>query len=117
ALVAAAVLFLAATPALAADPVPEGAQPGIDAVTALMRSAKTARFRKLKVMAGGDVCGVVIASAAASDLQFTWTRSNGVVWINEAPTEERSDFVYGAPNLKRSTDRPDYQAWKACQKG
>eukprot|EP01035_Chromulina_nebulosa_P031816 gene31815-42438_t len=28
-----------------------------------------------------------------------------------------SEFVWGNPRLQRSTERPLYQAWKACQKG
>lgn len=117
-LVLAAALALAlAAPAFAADPVPEGAQPAVTAVTALMQNSKNARFRKLKVTPAGDVCGTVSASASSRDLEFTWTKVGGVVWLNESPQEAYSAFVYGAPGLKRSTERADYQAWKACQKG
>lgn len=111
------VLALAVTaPALAAE-VPPEAQPGVDAVKSLLKSAKSASFRKIKVNAAGDVCAMVTPSAASDDIAFTWTKATGQVWINESPENGYSEFVWGSPMLKRSTERADYQAWKACQKG
>ena len=40
-----------------------------------------------------------------------------MIWINEAAQEPQSEFGYGIPNLKRSTERADYKVWKACQTG
>jgi hypothetical protein len=116
-ILAAALAGAIATPAFAADPVAPEAQPAIDGVTAVMQNSKNARFRKLKVSAAGDVCGTVSASAASRDLEFIWTKATGAIWLNESPQEAYSAFVYGAPHLKRSTERSDFQAWKACQKG
>lgn len=112
-----AVLSLAVlTPglALAGDTPPE-AEAGLTAVRGHLRTAKVT-FRKIKVTAAGDICGTV-AAGADSDLQFSWTKTTGVIWINEAETEENSLFNYGDPSVRRSTERADYQAWKACQKG
>ena len=114
---AAALVLAMATPAFAADPVPEGAQPAVTTVTGMMQNSKNARFRKLKVTAAGDVCGTVSASASSRDMEFIWTKTSGTVWLNESPQEAYSAFVYGHPLLKRSTERTDFQAWKACQKG
>jgi hypothetical protein len=115
-LAAAIALSFAAAPALAQD-VPPEAQVAVDAVKAVMQVTKNARFRKLKVAASGDVCGTIAASASMRDMEFIWTKASGAIWINEAPNEAYSAFVYGAPHLRRSTERSDFQAWKACQKG
>lgn len=116
-LLAAALAAAIATPAVAAAPSPE-AQAGVDAVTATIKSAKNARFRKLKTTAAGDVCGTVSPSSSSTrDIEFLWTKASGEIWINEAPDEPRSEFLYGIPNLKRSTERADYKVWKACQTG
>jgi len=116
-LVLATALSLAlAAPAFAADVAPE-AQAGVAAVTALAKAPKNARVRKVKVNAAGDVCGTVSTSADARDMEFVWTKASGEVWINEAPQEPNSAFVYGAAQLRRSAERDDYKIWKACQKG
>lgn len=99
--------------ALAADP-PE-AEAGLTQVRSHLRTAKVT-FRKVKVSAAGDVCGTV-AAGADRDLEFHWIKATGMVWINEGETEEQSLFNYGDPLVKRSNERSDYQAWKACQKG
>lgn len=112
------VLALAVTaPALAAEAVPPEAQPGVDAVKGLLKSTKSVSFRKIKVNAAGDVCALVSPSASSDDIAFIWTKATGQVWINESPQDGYSQFVWGNPLLKRSTERADYQAWKACQKG
>jgi len=115
-LLASAMAVAIATPAVA-NPVAPEAQPAVDAVSAVMQNAKNARFRKLKVNADGDVCGTVTPSAASRDREFMWTKSTGVIWINESPEEPRSEFQYGPPHLNRSTDRADYKTWKTCQAG
>jgi hypothetical protein len=107
----------AAAPALAAEAVPPEAQPAIDAVKGMLKSSKSAGFRKIKVTPAGDVCALVSPSAGSDDREFTWTKVTGEVWVNESPDDANSAFVWGNPSLKRSTERPDYQAWKACQKG
>jgi hypothetical protein len=107
----------AASPALAGQPIPPEAQGGIDAVKAMLKSDKSASFRKIKVSPAGDVCAMVSPSAGSDDIAFTWTKVTGEVWINESPQNGYSEFVWGNPSLKRSTERADYQAWKACQKG
>ena len=117
AVLALALALAIASPVLAAQAVPPEAQPAVDAVKGMLKSTKSASFRKFKVTPAGDVCGVVSPSAGSDDLEFTWTKVTGQVWINEAPDEAYSEFVWGNPNLKRSNDRPDYQVWKACQKG
>lgn len=99
--------------ALAADP-PE-AEAGLAAVKTHLRVGKVT-FRKIKVTPAGDLCGTV-ASGADRDMEFTWTKATGVVWINEGPQEEQSLFNYGDPLVKRSNEREDYKVWKACQKG
>jgi hypothetical protein len=106
-----------AGPALAADPLTPEAQAGVNAVTATIKSAKNARFRKVKTTAAGDVCGTVSPSSSSRDIEFLWTKATGVVWINEAAQEPRSEFLYGVPNLNRSTERAEYKVWKACQTG
>lgn len=103
--------------ALAAEAVPPAAQPGVDAVKGLLKSARSASVRKIKVNAAGDVCALLSPSAGDDELEFTWTKATGEVWVNEAPDNGYSPFVWGNPALKRSTERADYQAWKACQKG
>jgi hypothetical protein len=112
----AAVLALA-TPSLAAEEVPPEALPGIEAVKGMLKSAKSVRFRKIKVNAAGDVCAMVTPTASSEDIAFVWTKATGNVWINESPDYGNSEFVWGNPSLQRSTERPLYQAWKACQKG
>jgi len=112
----AAVLALS-TPALAAEAIPPEAQPGIDAVKGMLKSAKSVSFRKIKVNAAGDVCALVTPTAASDDIAFVWTKATGNVWINESPDYGYSEFVWGNARLQRSTERPLYQAWKACQKG
>lgn len=116
-LLAAALAAAIAAPAFAADPVSPEAQAGVDAVTATIKSAKNARFRKLKTTAAGDVCGTVSPSSSSRDIEFLWTKASGEIWINEATQEPQSEFAYGVPNLKRSTERADYKVWKACQTG
>jgi opacity protein-like surface antigen len=116
-LLAAALAAAIAAPALAADPLTPEAQAGVDAVTATIKSAKNARFRKVKTTAAGDVCGTVSPSSSSRDIEFLWTKSTDVIWINEAAQEPQSEFGYGIPNLKRSTERADYKVWKACQTG
>ncbi len=117
-LLAAALAAALVTPALAADPLSPEAQAGVDAVTATIKSAKNARFRKLKTTAAGDVCGTVSPSSSSPrDIEFLWSKASGEIWINEAADEPRSEFAYGVPNLKRSTERADYKVWKACQTG
>lgn len=103
--------------ALAAETIPPDAQPGVDAVKGMLKSARSASVRKVKVNAAGDVCAVISPSAGEDDLEFTWNKVTGEVWVNEAANNAYSPFVWGNPNLKRSTERADYQAWKACQKG
>ena len=105
------------TLAAAAEAIPPEAQAGVDAVKAVLKSAKSAGFRKIKINAAGDVCAMVSPSAGSEAIAFTWTKLTGEVWINESPENGYSEFVWGNPSLKRSTERADYQAWKACQKG
>lgn len=115
-LVSAVVLSLAILApglALAADP-PE-AEAGLAAVKSHMRTAK-ASFRKIKVTPAGDICGTVSAGAD-DDIEFTWTKSSGLIWVNEGASEENSLFNYGDSYVKRSNEREDYKVWKACQKG
>ena len=116
--VLAVVLALAVSaPAFAAETIPPEAQAGIDAVKGMLKSTKSVSFRKIKVNAAGDVCALISPSAASDEIAFTWTKIGGQVWINESPENGYSEFVWGNPALTRSTDRPLYQAWKACQKG
>lgn len=103
--------------ALAAEAIPPEAQPGVDAVKGLLKSAKSASVRKIKVNAAGDVCALISPSAGEDELEFSWNKLTGEVWVNEVADNPYSPFVWGNPALKRSTERADYQAWKACQKG
>ena len=59
-----ALAFMIAGPALAADPLTPEAQAGVNAVMATIKSAKNARFRKVKTTAAGDVCGTVSPSSS-----------------------------------------------------
>lgn len=106
-----------AAPTLAAEAVPPGAEAAVAAVKGLAKSQKSVSVRKIKVSAAGDVCALVSPSAGADELEFTWTKASGEVWLNEAPDEAYSEFGWGDARLRRSTTRTDYQAWKACQKG
>ena len=117
AVLAFALALAAATPVWAAEAVPPEAQPAADAVKGMLKSSKSVSFRKIKITPAGDVCALVSPSAGSDEREFSWTKLTGQVWINEAPDEAYSEFVWGNPNLKRSTERADYQAWKACQKG
>lgn len=113
-LLTAALALSLAGPALAAEPAAADTDPAVAAVTELARSAKNLRFRKLRLSPAGDVCGLVRTSAGARDMEFVWTKASGEVWIMEAPAEPNTGFVYGPPHLRRSTERADYRAWKAC---
>lgn len=117
AILAAALALSLAAPAVAAEAVPPGAEAAVSAIKGLARGQKSVTVRKIKVNAAGDVCALVSPSAGASELQFTWTKLGGEVWLNEAPDNAYSEFVWGDTRLRRSTDRKDYQAWKTCQKG
>lgn len=101
--------------ALAAEP-PAEAAPALEAIKSRMRVQRNITFRKVKLNAAGDVCGTV-AVGSGRDMEFLLAKSDSVLWINEAPTEPNSYFGYGLSNVRRSTERADYQAWKACQKG
>lgn len=116
-LLAAALAAAIAAPAFAADPAAADTDPAVAAVKELARNAKNLRFRKLRLSPAGDVCGLVRTSAEARDMEFVWTKATGEIWIMEAPTEPNTGFVYGAPHLRRSTERADYRAWKACGEG
>jgi hypothetical protein len=50
-------------------------------------------------------------------MEFVWTKASGEIWIMEAPTEPNTGFVFGASHLRRSTERADFRAWKACGAG
>lgn len=117
AILAAALALSIAIPALAAEAVPAGAEAAVAAVKAVLKSAKSATVRKIKINAAGDVCALISPSAGSDEQEFIWTKANGEVWINEAPGDPYSEFVYSAPGLRRSDARADYQAWKTCQKG
>lgn len=114
----AAVLAAAAVlpgAALAAQP-PAEAAPALDAIKSRMRVERNISFRKVKINAAGDVCGTV-SVGSGRDMEFLLAKSSGELWINEAPTEPNSYFGYGLSNVRRSTERADYQIWKSCQKG
>lgn len=115
--VALAFALSLAAPAIAAEAIPPETQPAVDAVKGLLKSAKSVSFRKIKVAATGDVCALVQPSAGSDELEFLWTRVGGQVWLHESSENPDSDFVWGNPSLRRSTEWADYQAWKACQKG
>lgn len=115
----AAVLLSAAIAApglaVAAEP-PAEAAPVLEAVKTHMRVQRNINFRKIKVNAAGDVCGVV-AVGSGRDMEFLVAKTSGEIWINEAESEPNSTFNYGDPGVRRSTERADFQAWKACNKG
>ncbi len=112
-----ALALALAAPAIAAEAIPPEAQPAVDAVKGMLKSARSVSFRKIKVTAAGDVCALVRPSAGSDELEFLWSKVGGQVWLNESPENPYSDFAWGNPSLRRSTERADYQAWKACQKG
>jgi hypothetical protein len=114
--IALVIALALATPALAAEAPPPGAQPGLDAVLGVLESPANARFRRIRVNAAGDVCALVSTSAGAPDVEVLWTRASGKVWAQETPAQTRSDFAADSPALRRSTARADYRAWKACQR-
>lgn len=117
-LVTAALLSVAlVAPGLAfAADVPPEAAPVLENVKTHMRVQRNINFRKIKVSAAGDVCGMV-AVGSGRDMEFLVTKTNSQIWINEAESEPNSAFNYGDPNVRRSTERADFQTWKACQKG
>lgn len=108
------VAILAPGMAIAADP-PEAAA-GLEVVKAHMRTQRNVNIRKVKVSAEGNVCGTY-GTGADRDTEFLWNKSTGKIWIAEMETEQNSLFGYGDPMVIRSTERADYQTWKACQKG
>lgn len=112
-----ALAFMIAGPALAAEPAAADTDPAVAALKDVARSAKNLRVRKLRLSPSGDVCGLVRTSADARDMEFVWTKASGEIWIMEAPTEPNTGFVFGASNLRRSTERADFRAWKACGAG
>jgi len=107
---AAALAFaiLAPVPVLAAADSPE-ATAGVEAVKGHMRVQKNVNFRRLKATPSGDVCGAVSAGADR-DIEFLWTKATGVVWVAEDDVTANSLFNYGAPSVRRSTEREDLRA-------
>ncbi|ATQ42607.1 hypothetical protein [Caulobacter mirabilis] len=113
AVLAAAVLAPGLAAAAADSPETEAA---LEPVRAHMRAEKGVKFRKVKINAAGDVCGVY-SQGGDRDIEFMLNKATGVIWVAEGPQEPRSAFNYGDPSVRRSDDRADYQAWKACSKG
>lgn len=81
-----------------------------------MRVEKGVNFRKLKLTPAGDLCGTV-SRGGDRDTEFLFTKASGQIWVAEGEREEQSLFNYGDAAVKRSTERDDYKAWKACAKG
>ena len=115
ALILASALALAAT-AAQAGAIPPEAQSGIDMLKPHLKSPDNTHFASVKVGADGTVCGKA-SSGGNDDVEFSITKA-GSVWVNEAPNTPvpYTAFAYDSA-VPRSTDRPLYMAWKACQKG
>ncbi|MFN3857775.1 MAG: hypothetical protein ACK4RV_08470 [Caulobacter sp.] len=107
-----ALSLLATGAAMAADP-PE-AEAGLAIAKQFAKTDKV-KFRKVKVGADGKVCGTA-SVGGDRDTEFMVDPEAQTMWLNEDPKEPYSDFGYGEQIL-RSTDRPAFGLWKACQKG
>ena len=114
-LIPALVLSLAAGAAMAADPLSPEAEAGVAIAKQYARTDKL-KFRKVKVGADGNVCG--LASVGGDrDVEFMVNPTDQTLWLNEGAQEPRSDFGWGEKILRSDGDRKSYQLWKACQSG
>jgi hypothetical protein len=115
--IAAAVLSLTvpAGAALAAEDLSPEAQAGVDIAKQYARTPKV-KFRKVKVGADGNVCGLV---AVGADREMEWMVNPGeqTLWLNEGAQEPESVFGWGEKILRSNGDRKQFQTWKACQSG
>ncbi len=115
-LLAAVLTAAVLAPGLAAAADSPETETALEPVRAHMRADKGVKFRKVKINAAGDVCGVY-SQGGDRDIEFMLNKATGVIWVAEGDQETRSAFNYGDPSVRRGTDRADYQAWKACSKG
>ncbi|NBB14846.1 hypothetical protein GVN21_05645 [Caulobacter sp. SLTY] len=113
-LIPALALALAAGAAVAADPLSPEAEAGLAIAKQYAKSDKI-KFRKVKVGADGNVCGLA-SIGSDRDTEFMVNPTEQTLWIYEDAKEPYSDFGYGEKIL-RSADRPAFGKWKACQSG
>lgn len=113
-LVLAAALLAFAGAVQAADAPPE-AEAGLATVRQHLKTPDKTRFSSVKVDAAGNVCGKARVGGD-DDVMWMLTTATGELWVNEGPDAQYSFFTWDTA-VHRSTDRPPYMLWKACQKG